>query len=242
MQIGSKHKVSQRGNELNIEITQNMNLPKRNFTIVLDAGHGGKDSGAVGNGYKEKDLALDVVLELYKNLKRDYNVILTRNTDEFIALNERARIGNDHNANLFVSVHLNASKNRNANGAEVFYFSKNPSKYAQELAEYENSFDIEGTKAIESSKFIVEDILYGINQQQSASIADSVLDSIVASNGINKRKVAGANFAVLRGSNSPAILIELGFITNQEDVRLYTSKQGQVNVANAIANAIRKHF
>lgn len=98
----------------------------------------------IGNGYKEKDLALDVVLELYKNLKRDYNVILTRNTDEFIALNERARIGNDHNANLFVSVHLNASKIEMQMVLRFSIFQKIHFKICiQELAEYENSFDSE---------------------------------------------------------------------------------------------------
>lgn len=241
-QDGTEYKVNKNNKQLIITIEKQTKLPKRNFTIILDAGHGGKDNGASGNGYKEKNIALDVVMQLYNDLKRDYNVILTRSDDTFIPLNERAKIGNDAGANLFVSVHLNASKNKNANGAEVFYFSKNPSKYAAELSKYENSFDIEGTKAIESSRFIVEDILYGINQQQSASIASSVLDAIVDSNGIQYRRVAGANFAVLRGSKSPAILIELGFITNKEDIRLYTSRQGQNSVAVAIANAIRKHF
>lgn len=242
MQTGTTYSISKNKKTLSIKFSDAKVLPKRNYTIVLDAGHGGKDSGAVGNGYKEKDLALAVVLKLYENLKRDYNVVLTRSTDVFVALNERAEIGNRAKADLFVSVHLNSATSSSANGSEVFYFSKNPSTYAKEIASYENSFDIEGTRAIEASKFVIEDILYNLNQQQSANLANSVLDNIVNTIPISKRKVAGANFAVLRGSMSPSILIELGFISNYNDIMNFTSDYGQTNVANAIANAIRKHY
>lgn len=242
LQTGTKYKIKHYGNVLEIKFIEAQTLPKKNFTIVLDAGHGGHDSGAIGNGYNEKDLALAVTLQLYKNLKRDYNVILTRNNDTFIPLNERAAIGNRANADIFISVHLNASINRGAHGSEVYYFEKNPTVYARERANIENGFDLAGTRAIESTNYLIDDILYGIIQKQSSLIANTVLNSVVSTMGTQKRKVLGANFAVLRGSKSPSILIELGFITNYNDVRRFTSEEGQINVANAIATAIRKHY
>lgn len=242
MQTGTRYTIERHSKELIVKFQGAVHLPKRNYTIVLDAGHGGKDSGAIGNGYREKDIALDVVLKLYQNLKRDYKVILTRDSDFFVPLNTRAKIGNDAKADLFVSIHLNSASNKVANGSEVFYFSKNPSSYARELAKYENSFDQEGARIIEASQFVVEDILYNLNQQQSASLANTVLNNIVKTMKLNRRRVAGANFAVLRGSLSPAILIELGFMSNIDDVLSYTSEAGQIKAANAIADAIRKHY
>lgn len=242
LQFGTKYKLQKKGKEVIISFIEAKVLPKRNFTIVIDAGHGGHDSGAIGNGYREKDLALAVAKQLYSNLKRDYNVIMTRKDDTFIPLNERAAIGNRANANLFISIHLNASVNKEAHGSEVYYFEKNPSIYARERATAENNFDIAGTRAIESSNFLINDILYGMIQRESSSFANTILKNIVSTMSIQRRKVLGANFAVLRGSKSPSVLVELGFITNENDVRLYTSEEGQRNAANAIANAVRKHY
>ena len=242
LEIGTTYTAKVKKNEIIINFIEAKTLPKRNYTIVLDAGHGGHDSGAIGNGYKEKDLALAVTLQLYENLKRDYNVILTRDTDFFIPLNTRADIGNKANANLFISIHLNSSPNSKANGAEVYYFEKNPSAYAKDKAKYENSFDEEGAKAVEASKFVINDVLYGINQRESSIVANTVLNNLVDTISIAKRKVYGANFAVLRGSKSPSILVELGFISNYNDVRFFTSEEGQRKAAGAIADAIRKHY
>ncbi len=97
---------------------------KKKYTIIVDAGHGGNDSGATGSGLREKDVALDVAQKLASNLKQDYNVIMTRSDDTFVPLGKRAEIGNDANADLFISIHLNAASSTSANGSEVFYFSK----------------------------------------------------------------------------------------------------------------------
>ncbi|VWL85316.1 N-acetylmuramoyl-L-alanine amidase family protein [Oceanivirga miroungae] len=232
------------GRELKIRLREEAIERRKKYTIILDAGHGGQDSGAIGDaGYYEKTLALAVVLELYKNLKNDYKVILTRSDDTFIPLNKRAQIGNDNEADLFVSIHLNSGgKNKKAEGTEVFYYSKNPSSYARQIAKFENDFDKKGTAAIEASDFVISDVLYHLNQQQSAILASSVLENIVSTMKTHKRKSTGANFAVLRGSKSNAILIELGFITNHKDRVKFSSKSGQKRVAKAIADAIRKHY
>ncbi|RRD39917.1 N-acetylmuramoyl-L-alanine amidase [Leptotrichia sp. OH3620_COT-345] len=213
---------------------------KKKYTIVVDAGHGGKDSGATANGYREKDLALAISQKLANNLRKDFNVIMTRNTDVFIPLQTRAKIANDANADFFVSIHLNAGGS-SANGAETFYFSKKESAYAAEVARFENSVD-SGYADIPLSDFIINDIFYRINQQKSAAVATDVLDSIVSNFGLRRRGVFGANFAVLRGTNAPAILVEVGFITNYSDIDQYLSESGKERLASGIANAIRKHF
>lgn len=220
---------------------QSTKRSNRKYTIVVDAGHGGKDAGAIGNGYKEKDIALAVSKKLATNLKKDFNVILTRDSDYFVELAERARIGNRANADFFVSIHLNSAGTSSSNGAEVFYYSKKgTTPYATEVANLENRAGGQTDEPI--SDFIINDIFYRINQQKSSAVANDVLNGIVSNFGLRKRGVFGANFAVLRGSNSPSILIELGFISNYGDVSNYATNSGQERVAESIANAIRKHF
>lgn len=225
---------------ISIRIKKEVKKLKEKKTIVLDAGHGGHDPGANYDGFREKDLALAIVKELAKDLEEDYNVILTRDKDVYIPLTTRANIGNEANADLFISIHLNAAKNRSANGIETFYYTKNPSAYAKSIAEFENNFDKTNADIIEASQFIVEDIFYHFTQTTSANIANEVLNELLANIPLRRRGVYGANFAVLRGSKSPAILIELGFISNAEDRAQYSTKSGQEKAAAAIAKAVRK--
>lgn len=228
--------------KLKIKITPYItNINKK--TIILDAGHGGKDPGAIGNGVFEKDLAFKTIMKLKELLENDYNVILTRDDDYFVTLTDRAKIANDNNSDLFVSIHLNASKRAGANGTEAFYFSKNPDSYANEIAKYENSFDIDSAKAIESSKFLLNDITYHSNQVISAALAKDVVDNLVGNiTPLTRRGIFGANFAVLRGTKSPAILIELGFVTNKSDANIFSDEKNQIKAAKAIADAIKKNF
>ena len=213
----------------------------KKYTIIVDPGHGGHDSGAVANGYREKDIALEVAKRLARNLSADYNVITTRDSDYFVTLDERPAIGNRVNADFFISIHLN-SAGSSANGAEVYYYNKKGSSdYASEVAKFENRVD-ESYGSSPFSDYVLKDVFYKINQEKSAAIAESVLDGIVNATGLRRRGVMGANFAVLRGSNSPAILAEIGFISNYSDLSKYLTPEGQENVASAIANAIRRYF
>ena len=213
----------------------------KKYTIIVDPGHGGHDSGAVANGYREKDIALEVAKRLARNLSADYNVITTRDSDYFVTLDERPAIGNRVNADFFISIHLN-SAGSSANGAEVYYYNKKGSSdYASEVAKFENRVD-ESYGSSPFSDYILKDVFYKVNQEKSAAIAESVLDGIVNATGLRRRGVMGANFAVLRGSNSPAILAEIGFISNYSDLSKYLTPEGQENVASAIANAIRRYF
>lgn len=222
-------------------VVSNVSTRKPRYTIVVDAGHGGHDPGAVGNGYREKDIALSVARKLADNLRKDYNVVMTRTTDVFVPLQERASIGNRAKADLFVSIHLNSSNSSSGNGAEVFYYSKKESAYAAEIAKFENSFD-SGNVDVPFSEFIINDIFYRINQQKSAAVSSDVLNSLVNNFSLRRRGIFGANFAVLRGSNSPSILVELGFMSNYGDVSQFITNSGQERAASGIASAIRKHF
>ncbi len=238
---GVDYKVSSTGGELRVTFTKATSTKKK-YTIVVDAGHGGKDSGATGNGYREKDIALDVVKYLAAELKSDYNVIMTRDTDVFIPLGTRADIGNDANADLFISVHLNSASSSSGNGTEVFYYSKKESSYAAEVAKFENSVDSKYGVTEPVSDFILNDIFYRANQQKSAAIATDVLDNIIGDIGLRRRGVFGANFAVLRGSKSPSILVEIGFISNSGDMSFYGNDYYKRVVAKSIAEGVRKHF
>lgn len=241
---------SQNNNSNNTRITQtqsqsqsgNTSRGNKKYTIVVDPGHGGHDSGARGNGYNEKDIALQVATRLANNLRRDYNVIITRDSDFFVPLDTRAKIGNDANADFFISIHLNSGSSSSANGTEVFYFSKkDQGSYAAQVAKFENKVD--GSYGdVPFSDFILNDIFYRKNQKTSQAIAESVLNNLINTTGLRRRGVFGANFAVLRGSNSPSILVELGFMNNYSDLSQYLTPDGQERAASAIGDAIRNYF
>ena len=241
---------SQNNNSNNTRITQtqsqsqsgNTSRGNKKYTIVVDPGHGGRDSGARGNGYNEKDIALQVATRLANNLRQDYNVIMTRDSDFFVPLDTRAKIGNDANADFFISIHLNSGSSSSANGTEVFYFSKkDQGSYAAQVAKFENKVD--GSYGdVPFSEFILNDIFYRKNQKTSQAIAESVLNNLINTTGLRRRGVFGANFAVLRGSNSPSILVELGFMNNYSDLSQYLTPDGQERAANAIGSAIRSYF
>ena len=223
---------------------QPVKTPKisKRYTIVVDPGHGGHDSGARGNGYNEKDIALQVATKLANNLRRDYNVIMTRDSDFFVPLDTRAKIGNDANADFFISIHLNSSSSSSANGTEVYYFNKkDQNNYAAQVAKFENKVD-SSYGDTPFSDFILNDIFYKKNQKTSQAVAGAVLDGLINLTGLRRRGVLGANFAVLRGSNSPSILVELGFMNNYSDLSKFLSPDDQERTAAVIGDAIRKYF
>lgn len=216
---------------------------KKNHTIVIDPGHGGKDPGAVSYGLQEKDIVLKISKYIIDELKEDYNVILTRDSDIFIPLGDRAKIAETNNADLFISTHLNANKNRNAKGVEVYHYSKNANSYAMAIAAFENSVDEKfGIIAKDYTDLIVGDIVYNINMEKSVTLAENVLKNLVENTKFQKRQVLGARFTVLATSKVPAILVEAGFITNRQESKNLNSTWYQKRIANAIAKSVRKYF
>ncbi len=210
--------------------------------IVIDAGHGGRDPGAIGGKYREKDIVLKVALKLGKELEKDFNVAYTRANDTFISLGNRSKIANKKVADLFVSIHANSSKSTNATGAEVFYYSKTESAYAKQIAEFENSVDEKfGIKESEA-EFIVSDITYNQNKERSLALAKNMVEKLARSTGFKNRGIHGANFAVLRGSESPAVLVELGFISNPAEAKKMSTGVYQDKMAKMMADSIREYF
>ncbi|WP_276797945.1 N-acetylmuramoyl-L-alanine amidase family protein [Fusobacterium gonidiaformans] len=210
--------------------------------IVIDPGHGGKDPGAARGAYREKDIVLSVGKYLKEELGGEYDIIITRDTDKFITLSERPKMGNRAGAKLFVSLHVNAAVNTAANGVEVYFFSKKSSPYAERIAQYENSF---GEKFGEKSSSIAQisgEIAYKHNQTESIPLAENISKKIARSLGMRNGGAHGANFAVLRGFNGPSILVEMGFISNASDVEKLIREEHQRQIAQDVAAGIREFF
>lgn len=223
-----------------------VNIPNKKITIVLDPGHGGKDPGAVGiGGIQEKNVVYAIAMDLQKILLQDnFNVVMTRNTDKFVTLPGRSRIANTSSADFFISIHANAATSQTGimKGVEAFYFSKTPSQYAQTIAAYENSVDKRFGVQDSYTDLIVNDIFYQINQDKAAQMAALLTQDIAAATGEQNRGIYGANFAVLRGSKMPSVLVEVGFVTNSIEARNLNSPVYQLEIASAIAQGVEKYY
>ena len=218
------------------------------YTIVLDAGHGGKDPGNMGNGFKEKDIALKVALEVGEALKKreDVRVVFTRKKDEFIDLWKRGEIANKEKANLFVSIHCD-SHTSNAYGAGTFVLGLRGNKKNLEIAKRENAVILlednyekryEGFDPNSAESVIGLSLLQEENLDKSLEIASLIQHNFAVKLKRNDRKVKQDNFQVLRETIMPSVLVELGFLTNKTEGRYLNSKKGQQQMAKAVADAI----
>jgi N-acetylmuramoyl-L-alanine amidase len=192
--------------------------------IVIDPGHGGKDPGAIAFGLKEKDIVLDIAKKLAPVIAKELGceVLLTRESDVFISLEERTAIANSENADLFVSLHINAHTSANVRGIETYYLNLTADAGAMQVAARENSTS---THQMSDLQDILSDIMKNSKMSESSRLAQQVHNSILAkakTNGfgdIRNLGVKQAPFYVLIGAEMPAILIEIAFISNEEDVR-----------------------
>ena len=218
---------------------------RKKMRIVVDPGHGGRDPGAVRSRVREKDLNLAVSKELFKLLKKGgFEVKITRDNDTFIALSERSRMANNFKADLFVSVHTNASKNKQANGFQVYFRSEKASdKEAAETAALEN----EAMQYEEVHYNFVDALLQSLAKNEyineSSKLAGYVRNAVYKQPGIGigvsqNDSVRQANFYVLKGVQSPAILVEMGFISSNKDRGRLTQSAVQKKMAQGIYNGI----
>lgn len=217
--------------------------------IVLDAGHGGQDPGAIGpHGIKEKDVNLAIVLYLEKIFKKDknYKVILTRKDDTFIPLVERANIANKNKADLFISVHCNANFKRSVSGFEIYFLSENASDSAAISTEtLENSVIALEDKSDEK-KTVLQNMLWSmvVNEYINES---SELSSFIVCEASGRLKIPNngikqANFYVLRGTQMPSVLVECAYLSNYtEEAKLQTGSF-QKSVADSIYEGIKKYY
>ena len=167
---------------------------------------------------------------------------MTRDSDFFVVLSERPKIANKNNAKLFVSIHANASESKNANGVEVFYFSKKSSPYAERIANFENTI---GEQYGDSSDKIIQisgELAYKKNQENSIRLAKKIVENISSGLALKNGGVHGANFAVLRGFNGTGVLIELGFVSNSYDAAILVDRDSQQKIAEEIAKSIKEYL
>jgi N-acetylmuramoyl-L-alanine amidase len=228
-------------------------IPTYAFTVVLDAGHGGHDAGAVGSFSKEKNINLRFALLVGDMIKKnlpDAKVIYTRDKDVFVDLNERARIANRNKADLFVSIHTNSSKNSKANGMETFTLGVSRSKENMEVAMLENSVikleedyetKYEGFDPNSVDSYIMFEFMKDQYTDRSITCADFVQTKMINASKRNDRGVRQAGFLVLRATSMPSILIELGFISNKDEEKYLNNNENQVKLATAIFNGIKEY-
>ena len=216
-------------------------------TIVIDAGHGGKDPGAVGyRGTKEKDIALDVAKRLEKKLSKNMNVkiIMTRDEDVFLRLSERTKIANESNGNLFISIHTNAAEDRRASGFETFLIGPNKNEAAVRVAARENAvLELEGTtgKKLTNEDLIQATIAQSAFASKSEQFASMVQKEIKKRVQSKDRGVKQAVFYVLMGASMPNVLVELGFISNPTEEKKLRSHQYRDQLATAIYRAVEQY-
>lgn len=219
------------------------------FKVTLDAGHGGKDFGAVYNGHIEKNISLAVVQKVGKILEgmSGFDVVYTRKTDVFIELVERANIANRADSHIFVSIHCNANKNSAAEGTETYVMGMTKNASNLEAAKRENSVitlekdykqKYEGYDPHNPETMIGVEIMQEEFLDNSISLASKIQDLFVKSLGKKSRGVKQAPYMVLHKAYMPRVLIEMGFISNPKDGSFLDSDEGQEEMARAIANAI----
>ncbi len=218
------------------------------FRVVIDAGHGGHDPGAVGRrGLKEKDVTLDIALRLKKLLEKDprYEVVLTRSKDVFIDLGRRAEIANSRKADLFVSIHANANRKRDARGIETYLLNWTDDEEAQRVAARENAITLRKMKEARSELgVILASLELQTKRDESVKLAHFIQGKVVS--GVSERwravdlGVKQALFYVLVGAKMPSVLVEVSFISNPKEEKLLRKTAYRKALAEGIAEGIEE--
>lgn len=228
-------------------VSQNLN-DKKIFTVIIDAGHGGKDPGTIGaTGVYERNIVLPIVLKINEYLKKEYNdvkVIMTRDKDEFIELKNRGKIANNEGGNLFVSIHCNAKKNEenDKSGFEIYVLDLARVDEAKNITYEENKFIAKSEKM--DSVYIEERrILASVHQQSylkySNRFAKIIETEMIKGSKLPSRGVFQAGFWVLLSASMPSVLVECGYLSNKSDEQYLKSEKGQTEIAKSVFKAIR---
>lgn len=220
----------------------------RPLIVAIDPGHGGQDPGAIGpNGKREKDVTLAIGRELARqiNATPGLKAYLTRDTDVFIPLNRRAQLAREHKADIFISVHADAAENRSASGSSVYVLSLKgaSSQRARWLANKENAADLIGGRVPQQGNTLAS-VLLDLTQSGHMKASEDAARHVLGSMGAvgNTRRVERANFAVLRTSDMPAMLVETAYISNPDEERQLTDPAYQRILAGAILKGIDGYF
>ena len=223
------------------------------YTVVIDAGHGGKDPGAVSQDKKtyEKTLTLDIAKTLADKIKADVKVVYTRKTDVFVELHERARIANKAKADLFISVHTNAMPNKIIRrGTETYTLGMHRAADNLAVAKRENSVitlesdyqqHYEGFDPNSSESYIIFEFMQDQNMASSVEFAKGVQEQFARTAGRVNKGVYQAGFLVLRETSMPSVLIELGYISTPDEEQYLNTAKGQQAMALSIYNAFKNY-
>lgn len=230
----------------------------KDFTVVIDAGHGGKDPGALSaNGkVREKDITLKVALMVGEAIEKKYpevRVLYTRKTDVFVGLNDRARMANKADADLFISIHVNAAQNRSAKGAETYTLGVEEARTERnlEIAKRENGVILlednhEKTYANfnpnSPESYIIFEYMQSEFVKESIHIAQYVQENFANDANRLDRGVRQAGFLVLNATSMPSILVELGYISNAEEAKYLASATAQQRLSACISKAFDKYY
>ena len=230
-------------------------LPAQNtpFVLVIDAGHGGYDPGALGDISKEKDINLAIALQLgalVEKEHKDVTVYYTRKTDKFLKVDERATFANSKKANLFISIHTNAVKNKAVYGTETFVFGLAKSEANLAVAMRENSVILleddyktqyKGFDPNSIDSYIMFELMQDKYLDQSLEFAAFTQEQFKNYCKRHDRGVRQAGFWVLHATAAPSVLVELGFISNKEEERYMNSKDGQLKLSTALSKAFSSY-
>ena len=214
--------------------------------VVIDAGHGGKDTGTIGpNGLYEKDLVLDIALRLGRLIGKQLgaDVVYTRSDDTFVPLGERTGIANRAKADLFISIHANSSADSSATGVETYYFNLHGDKKATDVAMRENATD---ENAISDLNDLLKKAVLQTKLEESKEFAQKVQDALTANSikmnsNAHDRGVRKAPFVVLIGASMPSILAEIGFVSNPHDERLLKRNDQRERIAEALLRGVTEY-
>jgi len=214
--------------------------------IVIDAGHGGKDPGAVSGDIQEKDVTLSVAKKLGRILtNRGYKVYLTRDDDRFITLEQRTKMANKKDAKIFVSLHCNAAPNeraaKNMSGVETFFLQRSKDARSQAIAARENASVLQGADS-KSKQVIVDAVLCGPKIVLSNKLAIDIQNNLMKNLPTKDGGVRSAPFWVLVGANRPSVLVEMGYITHPKEGQMLINDGYQSKIADGIADGIERYL
>lgn len=221
-------------------------------TVVIDAGHGGKDPGAIGRKVQEKTITLSIALKLGAMIKQNYpdiKVIYTRDRDVFVELRERADIANRNKADLFISIHCNANKSRIHHGAETYVMGLHKTEANLSIAKMENSSilmeqdyetNYEGFDPNSDESYITLTLFQNVFLEQSTQLASIIQEHLASRQNLEDRGVRQAGFMVLYKTTMPSVLIETGFLSNPEEEKFLASAKGQNQIVESVFNAFKK--
>ena len=237
--------------EVPVKTVKQAEVKKRDLIIAIDAGHGGKDPGAIGKrGTKEKEIVLKIAREMESLLRKEpgFKPVLIRDGDYFIPLRSRIEKARQHQADLFISIHADAAHNRKAQGSSVFVLSPNgaSSEAARWLAAKENSVDLIGGISLDDKEKMLASVLLDLSQrhtnESSHTVAGDLLFELKKVGQVHSRKVEKAGFVVLKSPDIPSVLVESAFLSNPKEEKKLRTKAYQQRVAKAVVKGLKRYY